>query len=94
MGEKYNGWTNYETWATVLWIGNDESAQMTVRDMVRENPEDGDLARAIKEWVEDNMPELPGFNDNCFPMGLFTDFLNASIKETNFYEIAEKLREE
>lgn len=22
--EKFNGWTNYETWNVALWIGNDE----------------------------------------------------------------------
>lgn len=23
--EKYNGWTNYDTWLVVLWLNNDES---------------------------------------------------------------------
>jgi hypothetical protein len=22
----YNGWTNYETWAVSLWLGNEESS--------------------------------------------------------------------
>ncbi len=26
MTEKYNGWTNWQTWNTVLWMDNDESA--------------------------------------------------------------------
>ena len=24
---KYNGWTNYETWVTKLWMDNDEGSQ-------------------------------------------------------------------
>lgn len=26
MSEKYQGWTNYDTWNAVLWLGNDERA--------------------------------------------------------------------
>lgn len=26
-GRGYNGWTNYETWAVALWIGNDPGSQ-------------------------------------------------------------------
>ena len=27
MGEKYNGWTNYETWLVNLWLGNGGSGE-------------------------------------------------------------------
>jgi hypothetical protein len=32
----YNGWKNYETWATNLWLGNDEGLYLSVRQMARE----------------------------------------------------------
>jgi len=98
MSEKYNGWTNYETWATDLWLTNDESAYMTAREIVRAGKtltDEGndDIVLELKHWVEDNVPELPGFNENQFPMGLFSDFINASLKEVNWFEIAMNLRE-
>ena len=27
MSEKYNGWTNRETWAVALWLGNDREVK-------------------------------------------------------------------
>jgi len=32
MSEKYNGWSNYETWNVALWAGNDEGSYNYVRD--------------------------------------------------------------
>jgi hypothetical protein len=32
MAEKYNGWTNYETWNVALWTGNDEGLYNMVRE--------------------------------------------------------------
>ncbi len=96
--EKYNGWTNYETWAVDLWLTNDESAYMTAREIVKagtelENDENDVVTLALKNWVEDNVPDLPGFNENQFPMGLFSDLINASLCEVNWFEIAMNLRE-
>lgn len=34
--ETYNGWTNRETWAVALWINNDQGAQESVFELVRE----------------------------------------------------------
>ena len=29
--EKYNGWTNWDTWATYLWLTNEEYSYKTMR---------------------------------------------------------------
>jgi hypothetical protein len=34
--EKYNGWTNYETWLFVLWMDNEESTCKMMREWARE----------------------------------------------------------
>ena len=93
--DKYNGWTNYETWVVNLWIDNDEGMQ----DMVNEWADDAlanaspkysgqsiekaaayDLSRLIKDWHGENTPTTEG---------VFADLLNAAIDSVNWYEIAE-----
>lgn len=36
---RYNGWTNYETWNTNLWMGNDEGSWDEARRIVAEHVE-------------------------------------------------------
>ena len=52
MCEKYNGWTNRETWATVLWLDNEQGTQELMQEMAR-NEYDSTLglADAISEFV-------------------------------------------
>ena len=33
--EKYQGYTNYETWAVALWIDNDQNTQEEVKELVK-----------------------------------------------------------
>jgi len=88
MTDKYNGWTNYETWNIKLWIDNEEytSDLWTVR--ARELLEGGEenpvytLHNELKEWVDDNNPLIDSAS-------MYTDLLGAAISSANFYEIAE-----
>lgn len=78
--KEYNGWTNYETWLTALWIDNDEYLMEEMR---------GAPAEQIKDWYEARVDEMFPHGDN-----LFSDILNAHKREVNWAEIAEHFEEE
>ena len=98
--QKYNGWTNYETWVTKLWMDNDEGSynywcettDEIYRDGVADKPFTKkeraalDLADMLKEQHEEAMPEQ--LAENC---GVYTDLLGAALSAVNWYEIAESL---
>ena len=96
MSDKYNGWTNYETWNAALWMDNDEFAYNSVREMAqgcydtaaannvltREEVATQELAETLKQGHEDAMPEVSG---------VYADLLNAASSEINWDEIAAHL---
>ena len=48
---RYNGWTNYETWALALWIDNDgEDSYWRERYVEAKDPEN--WAEHQREWVK------------------------------------------
>lgn len=79
--KKYNGWTNYETWAVALWIDNEEGSYHERRGICRRAKDSCDAARALKAWVEEQAPDLGA--------SLFSDLLGAALSEVDWYEIAE-----
>lgn len=90
--EKYNGWTNYETWLVNLWADNDQESYQFWREQsqaaydnaekddtfTREERAALDLADELKEWY--TPPEVTG---------IWADMINAALSEVNWYEIAE-----
>ena len=75
----HNGWTNYETWATTLWIDGDEY----VTEIANGAGEVWDRAGALKEYVSENY-----LGDDAVA-SLATDLLNAAVSEVNWREIVE-----
>ena len=100
---KFNGWTNYETWCTNLWMSETgdyypEIAQ-TAWDQANEDSDypgqtreqcaTSDLSNSLKAEMEDQAEQWMG--DQC---SMFADMLNSSLASVNWYELAEHLIEE
>jgi hypothetical protein len=55
MCEKYNGWINRETWATALWLDNEQSTQEVMQLMAEEYGKETNL---LPDMIEDFVTEL------------------------------------
>jgi hypothetical protein len=94
----YNGWTNYETWLVNLWMDNDGSDSM-VREWAEECLQDAidkgcdanslrnDAAYELGQRIRMYHDEMQESTIEVF--GVFADLINASLREVNWYEIAE-----
>ena len=85
MSKKYNGWTNYETWNFNLWITNEEEDYSQVLELAFDSEDEYELSNKLEslayEWSD-----ISQLNS-----GFISDMVNSSIKEVNFYEVAEHL---
>lgn len=95
--KEYNGWTNYATWLTHLWIDNDAQLYTSLRGMMETYIDDArtrDAAlRQCAELLEDWFTNEAGMLTDERP-GLFTDILNAHSQEVNWDEIADNMMED
>lgn len=92
-----NGWTNWETWITSLWLDNDQCLYAALRDMAESafdralSPDAGLSAAAdvLKDWYDNEVDILLDSRAS-----LFMDILNAHSREVAWYEIAQHMLEE
>ena len=84
--QKYNGWTNYETWNYKLWLDNNQATYDAVRTLAKKHNDAYELSIELSKVAHDNAPLLEA--------SFYSDVLNASIREVNFFEIAESYLEE
>jgi hypothetical protein len=93
--KKYNGWTNYETWVTALWLDNDFDlyTKLNTRAMqfYNEGSSEYDVDEAVKQATYKLSLEIKKLIEDNTPTtkGVYADLLNASISEIDWYEIAE-----
>jgi hypothetical protein len=96
--EEYNGWSNRETWATKLWIDNDQGLYYHAQDMAGgySNEDKRGLADALEEWITEllDMEQVftasPAQRKELIMMA--SDI--GSLYRVNWYEIAESLLSE
>lgn len=77
--DKYNGWTNRETWLVWLWLGD------AFTDMFQEEPGyafDSDYVEQFTRDCIDQEALVPSF-------GLASDMLGGCLARVNWHEIAE-----
>ncbi len=86
MTDKYNGYTNYETWNAALWIDNDQGESEYWTERAGEVTDAYDLGEEIKAAHEERAEEFIDART-----GTLVDMLNASLSQVNWYEIAEGL---
>jgi len=92
--EKYNGWTNYETWAAYIWMTSEEGTYKAWTQEARAAKEEagdklaarGILAERMQEAIEENAPDLPA--------SLYSDLLGRAIGRIDFLEVAAAFLEE
>jgi hypothetical protein len=103
MCDKYNGWTNRETWGLALHIDNDEGLQETASELIGQaflenidtEKEDGwqdglyEAEKALADWADDIFsPEYWG--QETLSAGLLSMLKDVgSLYRVNFREIAE-----
>ncbi len=103
--QKYNGWSNYETWAVGLWLDNDEftssfwqDATERIVDEAHTNPKvksgEWDLQEFASRGLADQLKEEIENSSPLQDASLYSDLLNAAMQAVNWSEIADRLLED
>jgi hypothetical protein len=89
VATEYNGWSNRETWLANLWLNNDMSSYMLLRQAV--SLEDSSLYER-SQWLKDMLEEQ--LDDEIETPCLWRDLLQHAFRQVDWREIVENNREE
>lgn len=89
MADKYNGWTNYETWRINLEILDDyaDAYPETIEEYAEQEDGSYDLSKILEEHVDEAITSFGELKDDC----LAVSYARAFASEANYYEIAENM---
>ena len=91
---KYNGYTNYETWNLSLWIDNNRDWYREVNDKATGLVNDALSKFQQVEILKNFLVELVQEDEPKIEISFYSDILNASIREVNFWEISQNIIDE
>lgn len=101
---RYNGWTNYETWAVALWLDNEQGSYNHWRERAQEAYNEAEAGKHYASQTREDAAKIAlcdelkqWHEDYCEESGIddklggtvFADLMNAALGEVNWYEIAE-----
>ena len=99
--EKYNGWTNYETWAVNLWLTSEKGSDSYWREQARDQYEKAEPSKystkkevALGFFSQQIKEELAEANPLAGEASLWADLLGGALSEVDWYEIAEAFMKE
>jgi len=83
----YNGYRNYETWAVMLWLSNDQGTDTRCTELAVTLDSPMKTGDAIKEFIEERAITITE-ND-----GMLRDILMAALGEVDWTHIGENYDE-
>ena len=97
--KRYNGWTNYGTWTTALWLDNNERSHNYWREIAGEfklaAPQENQFEKgywsieeAARFMLADRLKEQIEERSPLQEASLYSDLLAAALQEVNWSEIA------
>jgi hypothetical protein len=91
VNTEYNGWTNRETWATALYINNDEGLINPLSEVAKLHDNLNDMADEVEGFISQVLDfDNVSTNRNAFLM--LQDI--GSLYRVNWREIAESIMSE
>lgn len=89
MNDRYNGWTNYETWLCVLWMGEDcetEYFEREARRLLDSGDDKDDVIEAIAGEITLSYSERA--EEQLGTVGFLSDLLSSALRSVDYREIA------
>ena len=83
--EIYNGWANYETWATFSWITNDEHNYAEIQGWIEDGQTEEELVENLRALLAAGQPETEP--------SLYADLLDKAMSRINHTDIVNALLE-
>ena len=85
MNERYNGWTNHETWLANMWLNNEECSYGVLCEALA-LPDPISQAEWLQEQVRSAYTEMSSrVDESC----MWSDLLTLSMSRVNWLEIVE-----
>jgi hypothetical protein len=104
MCEKYNGWTNWETWNMALWIGEDHDGEhilLQAREEIADFTDDEvvnvhEATSSLASWLRDFAEEvyLGHLNKDDIKGPVADAIYHSYLPKVEWYEIAKHYIEE
>ena len=95
--EKYNGWTNYETWAFMNWVGSSQPLQNFARSWVGDTAKNGvetlEFIRQVQDFNRLAHWEIENTKSSDATLMLNDMGSLANFNKVNSAEVADHLNE-